>query len=126
MERYIWLYGKHITVTQEVYEAYYRPQWREQKQCSARLWRETSLENMPDDLEHLMMPSAEDVFVAEQAARELHQALKVLANDEYNLIMQIYFQECSEREIAKELGISQMMVNKRKHQILKKLKNIIK
>ncbi len=126
MKRYIWLCGEHIPVTQEVYEAYYRPQWREMKQRVARLWRETSLENMPDDLEHIMLPSAEEVFINEYCAQGLHQALRMLSDNEYSLITKIYFQDCSERSLAKELGISQMAINKRKHQILKKLKKLLK
>ena len=52
-------------------------------------------------------------------------ALKQLSEDEWVIIKMLFYDEMSERDTAKVLGISQVAVNKRKHRILKKLKKII-
>lgn len=45
--------------------------------------------------------------------------------EELDIITKVFFENMTEREIAKLLGISQVAVNKRKHRILEKLKKII-
>ncbi len=56
---------------------------------------------------------------------KLRKALKQLTKDEMELIEALYYQEQNERQYAAVLGISQKGVNKRRHKILDKLKNII-
>ena len=47
--RYVWLDGMKIPVTEEVYRAYYRPVWREAKQKEVRKDAECSLDTLQDD-----------------------------------------------------------------------------
>ena len=54
---------------------------------------------------------------------KLPEAISILTNEEKELIQQIYFNHKSERQIAIELGVSNVTVNKRKIKILKKLKD---
>jgi RNA polymerase sigma factor (sigma-70 family) len=56
---------------------------------------------------------------------KLRQALKQLTANEMALIDALYYQEMKERQYAAILGISQKGVNKRRHNILDKLKRII-
>ena len=56
---------------------------------------------------------------------KLHIALQQLTAEELDIIKKVFFENMTEREIAKLLGISQVAVNKRKHRILEKLKKII-
>ena len=56
---------------------------------------------------------------------KLHIALQQLTAEELDIITKVFFENMTEREIAKLLGISQVAVNKRKHRILEKLKKII-
>lgn len=56
----------------------------------------------------------------------IHKALSFLSEDEEKLIWLLFFEECTEREIAKEMGIYHNAVHKRKKRILQKLKNILK
>ncbi len=52
----------------------------------------------------------------------LEQALDKLNEKERYLIVQLFYLRRSERDLAKELGVSQYTVNRDKHKILKKLK----
>jgi RNA polymerase sigma factor (sigma-70 family) len=70
------------------------------------------------------------VDVEEQALLEiklemLRRALKTLTDDELQLIQALYLgkNECSERKIAAEMGLSQVAIHKRKKAVLEKLKN---
>lgn len=52
--------------------------------------------------------------------------MQELTSEELNIIKMLFYDEMTERDTAKILGISQAAVNKKKHRILKKLKKIIK
>lgn len=69
--------------------------------------------------------SAEDMVIRRMEAMRLYTALSRLPDDERWLMERIYFQERTEREIAKELGVCHNAVHKKKLRILGKLKNIL-
>lgn len=54
---------------------------------------------------------------------KLPEALSILADDEKELIQQIYFNHISERELAGIYGVSHTAIQKRRNRILLKLKN---
>lgn len=70
--------------------------------------------------------STEDAAIRNIEARQLHKALSLLSDDERYLIEQLYFEERTERELARELGIYHNAVHKRKQLILDKLKTFFK
>ncbi len=119
--RYIWLKGEHIPVTQEVYEAYYRPQWRERKSEKARIFNEVEYCDMTES----DTSSAEDIAIAELEKESLQKALNMLSDEERALIEAIYFSKQSERTVAKIFDLPQRTVNWRKQRILAKLKKIL-
>lgn len=53
---------------------------------------------------------------------KLNNCLSLLSDEEKELIQMIFFEELTEREIAKKQGVSQVAVHKRKQRILNKLK----
>ena len=55
----------------------------------------------------------------------IHEAIRNLEEEEQYLIIQLFFMDRSERELAEELGLSQKAVNKRRHKILGKLKKFL-
>lgn len=69
--------------------------------------------------------SAEEQALKNIQIQQLHKALSLLSDDERLLIVQIFFEERTEREIAGEMGIYHNAVHKRKERILSKLKKII-
>lgn len=69
--------------------------------------------------------------IEEQVLRKLqyemlHKALSCLSKDEEKLIRLLFFEECTEREVAESMGIYHNAVHKQKKRILQKLKKILK
>ena len=56
---------------------------------------------------------------------KLRKALTQLTEDELELIEALYYQGQNERRYAAYLGISQKGVNKRRHKVLNKLRNLV-
>lgn len=67
--------------------------------------------------------SVEDVVIRKLVVDKLHTALIQLTKEERDFICALFFDEKTESEVAKGLGVSQQAVHKRKNRILKKLKN---
>lgn len=57
---------------------------------------------------------------------KLEVCLSLLSTEEKELIQKIFFEELTEREIARKQGVSQVAVHKKKQKILNKLKGYFK
>ena len=91
--------------------------------------REDSLNRLMDDNARQFSDdseSVEDAVFRRLAEDELHRALEKLTDEEYALVYALFFEGKTERAYAKELGVSQAAVHKKKQRILKKLKEILK
>lgn len=118
-----------VEVTREVYLAYY------QELRSARTLAEKEHRHGTVSYDELGIielfsdrnaVSVEDEAIARVLKGRLHRCLSQLSESERGLIFALYFEGLSERKYAKSLGISQKAVNKRRHQILAKLRSMIK
>ena len=67
-------------------------------------------------------PDIETVVLNKIIQSQLYQALQSLSEQERYLILQIFFFDRTERDLAAELNLSQQAGNKRKHCILGQLK----
>jgi RNA polymerase sigma factor (sigma-70 family) len=115
-------------VSEEVYAAYKRPAWRERKQEKARRGKEVSWDALREkrrDVPARQLPVEELVEIREKRDR-LSAALAKLDDGERRLIQALFFEERSEREVAREIKLSQKAINKRIHVVLKKLAALIK
>ena len=127
-ERYVWLEGVKVPVSEEVYRAYYRPVWREIKRKEVRKDMEYSLEALEAggfeavSQEKLIDDTAADKLLLD----ELYAALDELTDDERSLIDALFYRERSERDVAREAGVSQPAIHKRRNRILEKLKKLLK
>jgi DNA-directed RNA polymerase specialized sigma24 family protein len=126
-DRFVWLDGMKVPVTEVVYRAYYRPVWREAKQKEARDDMEYSLDALEDaGFEAVSDGKLIDEIVADKLLLdELYAALTELTDDERSLINALYFDEKSERELSKETCIPHQTVHSRKNAILRKLKALL-
>jgi RNA polymerase sigma factor (sigma-70 family) len=126
--RYIWLDGVEVPVTEEVYRAYYRPLWREAKRKEVRGGMECSLDALKDSgFEAASDEKLIDELVADKLLLdELYAVLNELPDDERNLIDALFFEEKSERGVAASTGRSKTGIHKQKERILKKLRNLLK
>ncbi|MDD6990120.1 sigma-70 family RNA polymerase sigma factor [Ruminococcus sp.] len=142
----LWIDGHYIEVTNEVYIAYTKGQ-RKMKYFEKDLKvehvfkdkngnitgvipsREDSLERLMNDNSIQFYDVSKSVECSAQInddVENLHIAMQELTTEELNIIKMLFYDEMTERDTAKILGISQAAVNKKKHRILKKLKKIIK
>lgn len=141
----LWINGEYVDVTDEIYTAYLKGQRKinyfEKDLKSERVIkdkngeikkiipsREDSLDRLLSDNQRQFSDDSESVESVVQMNDEidkLHNALNQLSADEWAIVKMLFYDEMSERDTAKVLGISQVAVNKRKHRILKKLKRII-
>ena len=132
-EYYIKIKGIKIPVSEEIYKAYKRPVWREEKNKEVRAEREVSYDLMteigrePEDKsqERIDKIVVEKLFL-EKYLKLLHKVLDELDDDEKLLIDEIFFKDKSERTIEAETGVAQTTINYRKNKILKKLYEKIK
>jgi hypothetical protein len=115
-EYFIELNGRQIPVSKEVYDAFKRPAWKERKRRQVRAEKELSLEAFSDA--GFEIPSGQalvDEIVEDKLLLDmLSKALLELTDDERFLIDELFFNDKSEREVAKEIGLSKTGVHKQK------------
>ena len=141
----LWINDEYIDVTDEIYTAYFKGKRKmsyfEKDLKSERVIKDKNgdikkiIPSREDSLDRLLSDnkrqfsddseSVESIIQNNDEIDKLHNALKQLSDDEWAIIKKLFYDERSERDVAKILGISQVAVNKRKHRILKKLKKII-
>lgn len=129
-EYYIYVQGEQVSVSHEIYCAYYEEYDHERYLDKRGKQREVSFDLLQEqgNLFHYVgwQEEALDSQMAEkERLDQLYQALKQLDDEERWLIEKLYFYEYTEKEVAVILGVSRQAVNKRKQRILKKLANIL-
>lgn len=122
--------GKVVEVSEEVYRAIKQPQWREKKRQIVRQKKEVSLEALEEKgnilYEDRDQASIEETIIRNIVREQLMKAFAKLSNEERLIIYGLYFDEKSEREIARMMGISQAAIHKRRNRILEKLKKFLR
>lgn len=90
--------------------------------------REDSLERLLETERQFSyeQPSVEAEVIQVIMYEKLHKALQMLREEERELIVKIYFEEKTEREIADAEGVYRNAIHKRKQRILEKLKKFLK
>ncbi len=138
----VFVNGKAVSVSEEVYTYIRRSEWnsnyaeikrkRERIIINPNVQTVKIIPSKEDSLDRLMETgidfSDDSEPIDESVARKImvEQALAMLTADERFIISEIYFAGKTERELAKELGTSQVNVHKTKHKILCKLHEILK
>ena len=131
MERYIEIDGQKIPVTEEVYQAYMQPEWKERKRIQRLKWTDAesslSIEQMLEDGVDIPYfgPTVEQIVMLKMLMEELHNALEELTPDDRTLL-ELSGSGWSDRSIAKETGIPQTTVSYRRKALLKKIRENLK
>lgn len=71
-------------------------------------------------------PSPEEIAIRHDEVDKLCAALKQLNPDEYALIHALFFEQISEKEVAKQKGITQQGISKRLRKIYRKIRFFMK
>lgn len=129
---FIFLHGMLMEVTEEAYRDFYRAK-RRQKYIAERSRKNGDFSYdmlTTDDFngEDILVDDSEPID--EQVVRKimvdkLRCAMFILSENEQELIREIFFEELSERTLAKKYGVSQVAIHKRKVKILNKLKKLL-
>ena len=121
--------GMLLEVSKEDYKLFYKVKRRKKYVAESR---ETVEEIEFDECYCSMHLSSvvyvsdlEDEAVENSMIAEMKECLKMLSEEEQFIIKRSYFDNLSERDLAKELQVSQVLINKRKTLILKKLKKLL-
>ena len=142
---YIFIDGQRIHVTEEVYLAYQKGKRkfryfekdikRERVKINQKDKKEKILPKKEISYEYLIWEEGRDFIdeskdVEEEVIRTLmievvRDAITTLTEDEKQIINGLFFENKPGKMIAKELGVSEMTISKRKHAILKKLRTIL-
>lgn len=132
-KKYYWIIdGKYYEVSKETYQKYKKE--HDHSKMLQKYEEEVhvfSLDAMAaEDITGHDIIADTSVNVEEEAIHnlmleKLREVLKGLSSDELHLIEQIYTYGRTEREMATELGISQVAVHKQKLKVLDKLKKFL-
>ncbi|MBQ9990570.1 MAG: sigma-70 family RNA polymerase sigma factor [Lachnospiraceae bacterium] len=141
---YVGLNGQNFEVSREVYEVYYKGQRKEryfaedlkrgQKRINPKTGETMVIPSREDSYERLLdtekqfvsdAESVEELVMHSIMVERLDHALKKLTKEELAIIYALFYQEISELELAKQLGISRTTLQSRKYKILEKLKKIL-
>lgn len=140
-EFYLYIEGKRVEVTEEVYREYYRGERRERyfmedlkrgrtvtdpetKEVRFVPGREDSLERLIENGEQFAQPGRS---MEEQTVTTLllERALAVLTPLEREMVEELYFLEKTEREVGKDLHLADATVHRRKVKVLEKLRGLL-
>ena len=131
---YIKVDGTVVEVTKAVYHMYYKMERRERhleekdQKHSLVSYHALDTEDVLGE-EMLSTPDiacVEDVAIAHILQERLHQCLELLPPQDRELIHALYFEELSERQLAKRTGIPQRTINDRKRRVIAQLKKMFK
>ncbi len=112
-----------VESTEEEYREYMRPEWREDKRVQ-RHSDVVSLDSLYDDYEYEPIDtcnSIEDEAIKREMFEKLNELLEELENID-RVIIKMFMESKSEKEIGRTVGLSQKAINKRKHKIFNYLK----
>ncbi|WP_195201269.1 sigma-70 family RNA polymerase sigma factor [Faecalispora jeddahensis] len=123
---------QRVEVSEAVYRAYHKEREAERYQNKLIRQNELSLERFHEDgvnIDYLIVrvqPDIVDKLIHQEQLEALWIALQSLPEDERSLIDEIFFNERSESQVAKSIGINQSTVNRRLSMVLSKLKKLMK
>lgn len=122
-------------VTEEVYSEYFkmerRERYLEERDLAKGKVLYSDLDNVHQDVlgEDILVDSiVEDIcelVTIKIMVERLRECLALLSDEELDLIIQLFFNEKSERELSAERGIPRKTISYRKDKILNKLKNYL-
>ena len=144
-QRYLYMEGKKIPVSEEIYQVYYQFVRKEryffedlkreklfydsEQQIAVLLpSREDSYERLLEQDRQFFEPNAatpEDDAVKTDLLDRLAQALHALSDDEWNIIRELFYLEKTEREASASLHMPLSTFHNRKNSVLRKLRESI-
>lgn len=129
---FIPLHGMLMEVEERDYQEFYKTERRQRYlREESRINGEISFDMLATDEfkgKEIIVNSGEDV--AQEVENkimldDLSSALKLLTDEEKELLQELYFEERTERELASQKNVSQVAIHKRKLRVLDKIKRFL-
>ncbi|CAG7589105.1 hypothetical protein PEPTYR26121_00945 [Peptoniphilus tyrrelliae] len=131
-EYYLYVKGKAILVSEEVYKAYWKITEHE-KYLQRKDWKYNVISFSALDYDGHFVDNIidekidlEKIVEVKMQIEELHRALNTLTKEEQELMEAIFYREESLRSIGKKEKVSYQAIGKRRDKILEKLREILK
>ncbi len=128
---YIYVKGKAVKVSEEVYRAYWRITEHE-KYLQRKDWKYGVIQFSALDYDGHFVDNiideradVEKIVEVKMQIEELNRALNTLTEEERDIITAIFFREESLRSIGERKNRSYQVIGKRRDRILEKLKKIL-
>lgn len=115
---------QRVEVSEAVYRAYHKEREAERYQRKLIYQNELSMEKFQEDginADYLIVrvqPDIVDRLIRQEQLQALRLALQLLSLEERSLIEELFFNEKSESQIAKSIGVNQSTVSRRLAKIL--------
>lgn len=141
---YISIDRKNFEVSRELYEAYTKGQRKDKyfthdlKQGHEKMDRKTGevkiIPSREDSYERLLeaekqfmtdAETVEDTAIRAVMLEKLNSALHMLRESEAGIIYSLFYEEISETQLARKMGIARTTLQSRKYRILEKLKEML-
>lgn len=126
---YIRINGERIPVSEEVYRAYQRPNWREKKQKIVRDVVECSYDAMCESGQETIggqeQRSVDEIIMEKLMLNALIEAIEALNDNERNLIYALFYKGKSERSYSDETSVPRKTLAYRKKKVFEKLRMLI-
>ena len=131
-EYFLYVKGKEVKVSEEVYKAYWKITEHE-KYLQRKDWKYgvipfSTLDNDGHFVDNIIDEriDLEKIVEVKMQIEELHRALNTLTKEEGELMEAIFYKEESLRSIGKKEKVSYQAISKRRDKILEKLREILK
>lgn len=125
------IHNTFVTVTRDVYQAYYREE-RRMKTLDEKDIRNGKVSVEAMDTEETLgiemipdtgSPSVEDAAIASVLKKELRRAIAEMQPEDRELITTLYFKGVSERQLSALTGIPQKTINNRRKKAIDALRS---
>ena len=132
MNKFIYMNGVAVSVTEEVYYTYHKMKRYEktliEKDNRNRLihydaWGDEFISKVP--MNGNPMPTPEDIVISKQTQLRLYQSLSLLPEAERDLIRALFFEGKSMAALSKQLKIPPRTIGYRRDRTLKKLREMM-
>ena len=125
-EYYIYVKGKAVPVSEEVYKAYWKITEHE-KYLQRKDWKHNVISFSALDYDgHFIDNIIDERIEVKMQIEELNKALATLTKEEQELMEAIFYREESLRSIGRKEKVSYQAIGKRRDKILEKLRKILK
>ena len=130
-EYYLYVKGKAVPVSEEVYKAYWKITEHE-KYLQRKDWKYNVISFSVLDYDGHFVDNIidekidlEKIVEVKMQIEELHRALNTLTKEEQELMEAIFYREESLRSISRKEKVTHQAIGQRRDQILEKLRKIL-